>query len=70
MKRIRIGKYVTNIGVISALLAVFGVIRQSREMPKDWRLSIVWAIWLFGLILAIASVANRERDETPSSHRG
>lgn len=63
MRRIRIGKYVTNIGVISAFLAVFGVIRQSRQMPKDWRLGIVWGIWLFGLILAIASVANRERDE-------
>jgi hypothetical protein len=67
MKRIRVGKYVTNIGVISALLAVFGVIRQSRQMPKDWRLAIVWAIWLFGVSLAVASVANRERDEAHQS---
>lgn len=63
MKRIRIGKYLTNLGVIGALLGVFGVIRQSRHMPKDWRIAVVWAVWLLGVVLAIAGVAKRESDE-------
>lgn len=63
MKRIRIGKYLTNFGVIGAALAVFGVIKQSKAMPKDWRLGLIWGIWLLGLVLAIAGVAKRESDE-------
>jgi len=63
MKRIRIGKYVTNWGVLGAFLAVFSVIRQSRERPKDWRLALIWAIWLLGLVLAIAGVAKQASDE-------
>lgn len=63
MKRIRIGKYVTNFGVIGAFLGIFAVIRQSRAMPKDWRLALIWAIWLLGLVLALAGVAKRESDE-------
>lgn len=63
MKRIRLGKYLTNWGVIGAFLAVFSVIRQSRELPKDWRLALIWAVWLIGLVLAIAGVAKRTSDE-------
>lgn len=63
MKRIRIGKYLTSFAVIGAFLGVFGVIRQSRAMPKDWRLAIIWAIWLLGLVLAITDVAKRKSDE-------
>ncbi len=63
MKRIRIGKYLTNLGVIGAVLGIFGVIRESRQMPKDWRIGIVWAIWLLGLVLAIAGVAKRQADQ-------
>lgn len=63
MKRIRLGKYLTNFGVIGAALSVFAVIKQSRDMPKDWRLALIWAVWLLGLVLAIAGVAKRESDE-------
>lgn len=62
MKRIRLGKYLTNFGALGALLGIFGVIRQSRELPKDWRLGILWALWLLGLVLAIADVAKRDDD--------
>ena len=63
MKRIRIGKYLTNLGVIGAVLAVFGVIRQTRDMPRDWRVIILWVIWLLGLVLAVLGVAKRASDE-------
>lgn len=64
MKRIRIGKYLTNFSVIAAALAAFGVMRQSREMPKDWRIGVLWLVWLLGLVLAIAGVAKRDEDKT------
>lgn len=63
MKRIQVGKYLTNWGVIGAFVAVFSVIRQSREVPKDWRLALIWVVWLIGLVLAIAGVAKRASDE-------
>lgn len=63
MRRIRIGKYLTNWGVIGAFISVFSVIRQSQQRPKDWRLALIWAIWLLGLVLAIAGVAKRSADE-------
>lgn len=63
MKRIRIGKYLTNFGVIGAILAIFGVIRQTREMPRDWRVVIIWLVWLLSVVLAILGVAKRESDE-------
>ena len=63
MKRIRIGKYLTNLGVIGAVLAIFGVIRQTRDMPRDWRIIIIWVIWLLGLVLAVLGDAKRASDE-------
>lgn len=58
-----IGKYVTNLGVIGALIGVVGVARKTKTMPPDWRRFLVWGVWLFGLVLAIAGVAKQEDDE-------
>lgn len=63
MRRIRVGKYLTNWGVIGAFISVFSVLRQSQHRPKDWRLALIWTIWLLGLVLAIAGVAKRSADE-------
>lgn len=57
------GKYLTNIGVISALLGVLGTMRQTQSMPKDWRRFVVWGVWGASLLLAIASVAKQPQDE-------
>lgn len=58
-----IGKYLTNIGVIGALLAALGTMRQTQSMPKDWRRYIVWGVWAAGVALAIAGVAKQPEDE-------
>lgn len=58
-----IGKYLTNLGVIGALLGVLGTMRQTREMPNDWRRYIVWLVWLAGLVLALGAVAKQQDDE-------
>lgn len=56
----RIGKYVTNIGILSAIAGAIGVSRQTKAMPSDWRRYIVWVVWGLGVVLAIASVAKDE----------
>ncbi len=57
------GKYLTNIGVIGALLGALGTMRQTQSMPKDWRRFVVWGVWGAGLLLAVVSVAKQPQDE-------
>ena len=57
----KIGKYVTNIGVIASLAGAIGVRRQTQRMPSDFRRVIVWAVWALGVALAVASVAKDEQ---------
>lgn len=58
-----IGRYVTSLPVIGAVLGVFGVAKQTQRMPRDWRRIVVWVVWLAGVVLAVGSVAKREEDE-------
>ncbi len=58
-----IGRYLTNIGVIGALIGALGTMRQTQQMPKDWRRFLVWGVWAAGLALAIAGAAKQEQDE-------
>ncbi|MBL5974240.1 MAG: hypothetical protein D3X82_10875 [Candidatus Leucobacter sulfamidivorax] len=58
-----IGKYLTNFGVIGALLGALGTLRQTQAMPKDWRRYLIWGVWAAGLVLAIVSVAKQPEDE-------
>ena len=58
-----IGKYLTNLGVIGALMGALGTARQTQSMPKDWRRYIVWVVWAAGLALALAGVAKQAEDE-------
>lgn len=59
----KIGKYVTNIGVITAIAGAFGVYRQTQRMPSDFRRIIVWVVWALGVILAIAGVAKESSED-------
>ncbi len=58
-----IGKYLTNFGVIAALLGALGTLRQTQAMPKDWRRFIIWGVWAAGLVLAIVGVAKQPADK-------
>lgn len=58
-----LGKYLTNFGVIGAVIGALGTARQTQSMPKDWRRFIVWGVWGAGLVLAIAGVAKQIDDE-------
>lgn len=62
-RRIAIGKYVTNLGVIGAAASALPTAKRTSSMRNDWRRYIVWGVWVGGLILAIASVAMQEKDQ-------
>ena len=62
-KRIEIGKYVTNLGVIGAAAGALSTAKRTASMRHDWRRYIVWGVWAGGFILAIASVAMQEKDQ-------
>lgn len=56
----KLGKYVTNIGVISSVIGAYGVYKQTKNMHPDWRRYIIWLVWLLGLVLAIGTVAEEK----------
>lgn len=57
-----IGKYVTNLGVLSAVVGAATTAKRTGSMRKDWRRFIVWGVWAAGLALAVAAVAMQETD--------
>lgn len=58
-----IGKYLTNFGVIAALLGALSTMRQTQGMPRDWRRFVVWGVWAASLVLTIVGVAKQADDE-------
>ena len=66
-RNIEIGKYLTNLGVLGALIGAISTAKRTRAMPSDWRRLVVWGVWIAGLVLAIAAVAMPDRvEERPS----
>ena len=55
-RNMKIGKYITNFGVITSILGVLAVFRQTKEMPGDVRRYLMWAVWLCGVALAVIGV--------------
>ena len=53
-------KYLFYAGVVGSLAGGLGVLKATRQGPKDWRLALLWASWGIGVALAIGAVAQRE----------
>lgn len=58
----QIGKFVTSPSVIGAAIGAIGTAKKASSMPRDWRRYLVWATWLAGFALAVASVAMQDQD--------
>lgn len=58
----KIGKYITNFSVLGSAASAVGVVKQTKQMPSDWRRYLIWGIWLLGLVLAVARVAKQQED--------
>lgn len=57
-----LGKYLTNLGLLGTVAGAYGVVKQTKNMPNDWRRFVVWGIWLLGVVLAIAGIAKEDED--------
>ncbi|MBT1017963.1 hypothetical protein KJY77_02240 [Canibacter sp. lx-72] len=61
--KMRIGKYLVNIGIISTLISATRVVKQTAAMPRDWRRYMVWVSWVINLVMAVMSVYYSEKDK-------
>jgi len=39
------------------------LVRQTMRGPRDWRTGLLWLSWLISMILAVAAVLDRSRDD-------
>lgn len=53
-------RYLFNPGVLGSLAGGIGVVKATKQGPKDWRLALLWASWAIGVALAIGAVGQRE----------
>lgn len=59
----KLGKYITNLGVLTGILGAFGVYRQTKQMPADSRRIVMWLVWLLGIVLTVLTIAKDSEDE-------
>jgi hypothetical protein len=51
--------------IISAVVSGLGLISQTLRGPRSWRTWLLWASWLISVVLAIASVIERDHEHEP-----
>ena len=56
-------KFIFNASVLGAIFGGFSALRATVRGPRDWRLILVWLGWGISLVLAIADVAEADKQE-------
>jgi hypothetical protein len=49
-------KFIFNSSVVSALFGAVGVLKTTKEGPRDWRLILMWISWGITVAIAIGTV--------------
>jgi hypothetical protein len=57
-------KYLTNGAVLSSVFGAVGVLKATKQGPRDWRLALMWVSWGIGVAIAVGTVIedNKEQD--------
>ena len=55
-------KFLFSTSVLSAVFGAVGVIRTTRNGPRDWRLILQWIIWGASVAIAVGTVIEQSRD--------
>lgn len=55
-------KFLFNPGFLSAVASAVGVVKLTRDGPRDWRLALLWVSWGIGVALAVGSVMDQDRE--------
>ena len=55
-------KFLFSTSVLSSVFGAVGVIRTTRNVPRDWRLILQWVIWGASVAIAVGTVIEQSKD--------
>lgn len=55
-KVIDMRRFLLNGSVMSALTGGWSAVQATRKGPRDWRLALLWIIWVLSVAIAIGTV--------------
>ena len=55
-------KFLFSASVLSSVFGAVGVIRTTRNGPRDWRLILQWIIWGASVAIAVGTVIERSNE--------
>jgi hypothetical protein len=54
-------KFLLSPGIWTSLFPAIGIVRATKDGPRDWRLILMWASWGISVALAVGAVLERSR---------
>jgi hypothetical protein len=54
-------QFLFSTSILSALATGIGLLRRTVRMPFTWQVALLWASWAISLVLAIASIREKNR---------
>ncbi len=55
-------KFILNGSVLGAIFGAAGIVKQTANGPRDWRLILLWVAWAINLTLAVTAVIETARE--------
>lgn len=55
-------KYIFNGAVISAAFSAVGVLQQTKNGPRDWRLALSWVSWGISVAIAVGTIIEDQKE--------
>jgi hypothetical protein len=57
-------KFIFNFSVLSSLFGAVGLVKTTREGPRDWRLILLWVAWGINVAIAVGTAAEKAKLES------
>jgi hypothetical protein len=57
-------KFIFNFSVLSSLFGAVGLVKTTREGPRDWRLILLWVAWGINVAIAVGTAAEKAQLES------
>ena len=54
-------KFIFNFSVLSSLFGAVGLVKTTREGPRDWRLILLWVAWGINVAIAVGTAAENAK---------
>ena len=54
-------KFIFNFSVLSSLFGAVGLVKTTREGPRDWRLILLWVAWGINVAIAVGTAAEKAK---------